>query len=305
MNKVRATYKRSLAKDEYRMKTAMSSSKCSMWGGRLVAHEIGHGVYKFQHTFDYGVAEKSTDNLMDYNNGDFLAHYQWRVMQDSVMFVWKGLQDDEDGMWTTDGHFYLFSYIGMLMGLDYNTARVYGALSEAPDSKVQMSMNKENLSKSTVNEGDMEEEQTWAIGRLQQQNHALTHGEHGIELATTIYALKKYGGVNSSYSKFLYHRFGDCYAHFDIDDDSEVFTDVDLSKYYDAFQGFLDDIFKKVCFVKVGESNFDNKGDIHTLTKPNEIYRRPDSYFILTTCNQDIFIQNIIISIYKLLINHI
>jgi hypothetical protein len=66
--------------------------------GRLVAHEIGHGVYKFQHTFDYGVAEKSTDNLMDYNNGDFLAHYQWRVMQDSVMFVWGLFQDDEDGM---------------------------------------------------------------------------------------------------------------------------------------------------------------------------------------------------------------
>ncbi len=66
--------------------------------GRLVAHEIGHGVYKFQHTFDYGVEEKSTDNLMDYNNGDFLAHYQWRVMQDSVMFVWGLFQDDEDGM---------------------------------------------------------------------------------------------------------------------------------------------------------------------------------------------------------------
>lgn len=66
--------------------------------GRVVAHELGHGVYKFQHTFDYKIPEKSTDNLMDYNNGDFLAHYQWRVMQDSVMFVWKGLQDDEDGM---------------------------------------------------------------------------------------------------------------------------------------------------------------------------------------------------------------
>lgn len=51
----------------------MSSSKCSMWGGSLVAHEIEHGVYKFQHTFDYGVAEKSTDNLMDNNNVDFLG----------------------------------------------------------------------------------------------------------------------------------------------------------------------------------------------------------------------------------------
>jgi hypothetical protein len=33
MNKVRAAYKRSLAKDEDRMKTVISSSKCSMWGG--------------------------------------------------------------------------------------------------------------------------------------------------------------------------------------------------------------------------------------------------------------------------------
>ena len=78
--------------------------------GRLVAHEIGHGVYKFQHTFDYGVAEKSTDNLMDYNNGDFLAHYQWRVMQDSVMFVWGLFQDDEDGMGFFDS--FGFHWIG-------------------------------------------------------------------------------------------------------------------------------------------------------------------------------------------------
>jgi hypothetical protein len=41
---------------------------------------------------------RATYKRLDYNNGDFLAHYQWRVMQDSVMFVWKVLQDDEDGM---------------------------------------------------------------------------------------------------------------------------------------------------------------------------------------------------------------
>ena len=67
--------------------------------GRLVAHELGHGVYKFQHLFDYkDIKEGSTDNLMDYNNGDFLAHFQWKIMQDSAMFVWKVLQDDEDAM---------------------------------------------------------------------------------------------------------------------------------------------------------------------------------------------------------------
>lgn len=39
---------------------------------------------------------------LDYNNGDFLAHYQWKVMQDSVMFVWGLLQDDEDGLLLDD-----------------------------------------------------------------------------------------------------------------------------------------------------------------------------------------------------------
>ena len=76
----------------------------SLSDARLVAHELGHGVYRLQHTFDYKHAEEDkykTDNLMDYNGGSFLAHYQWRIMQDSVMFVWKSLQDDEDGMWTT------------------------------------------------------------------------------------------------------------------------------------------------------------------------------------------------------------
>ena len=41
---------------------------------------------------------RSTYKRLDYNNGDFLAHYQWRVMQDSVMPVWGLFQDDEDGM---------------------------------------------------------------------------------------------------------------------------------------------------------------------------------------------------------------
>ena len=40
---------------------------------------------------------RATYKRLDYNNGDFLAHYRWKVMQDSVMFVWELLQDDEDG----------------------------------------------------------------------------------------------------------------------------------------------------------------------------------------------------------------
>ena len=73
---MRITYKKSLTKDEYSVKTVISSSKCSLCENPLVAHEIGHGVYKLQHTFDYdGLVEKKaqTDNIMDYirKNGNF------------------------------------------------------------------------------------------------------------------------------------------------------------------------------------------------------------------------------------------
>lgn len=74
--------------------------------GHLVAHEIGHGVFKFQHPFAYKRIKENekynrkTNNLMDYNGGEYLGHYQWRAMQDSVGFVWSALQDDEDGMST-------------------------------------------------------------------------------------------------------------------------------------------------------------------------------------------------------------
>ncbi len=49
---------------------------------------------------------------LDYNNGDFLAHYQWRVMQDSVMFVWGLFQDDENGMWTIRNLFFNIVCLG-------------------------------------------------------------------------------------------------------------------------------------------------------------------------------------------------
>lgn len=65
--------------------------------GRLIAHEIGHGVYNLSHTFDQFEKGK-TGNLMDYCDGDFLAHHQWKVIDDSTRIVWKFMQDDEDGM---------------------------------------------------------------------------------------------------------------------------------------------------------------------------------------------------------------
>ena len=81
------------------------NGKNELTDSRLIAHELGHGVFRLQHTFAYNgkeSTEKKTDNLMDYNpsNPDFLAHFQWEVLQNTAFFVWKAFQDDEDGMFT-------------------------------------------------------------------------------------------------------------------------------------------------------------------------------------------------------------
>ena len=48
---------------------------------RTIAHEICHGAFHLKHTFDatdYLAPEKATDNLMDYNHGEVLNHWQWK-----------------------------------------------------------------------------------------------------------------------------------------------------------------------------------------------------------------------------------
>jgi hypothetical protein len=56
-----------------------------------VAHELGHGRFKLYHTFDkhYGAVTGSdvSNNLMDYNNGEHLAKWQWDQIHDPAMLV--------------------------------------------------------------------------------------------------------------------------------------------------------------------------------------------------------------------------
>ncbi len=69
----------------------------------VVAHELGHGLWKLRHTFDdsYGktaqATEGTTNNLMDYNNGIALAKWQWDQLREPAVF--DGWFDgDEEGM---------------------------------------------------------------------------------------------------------------------------------------------------------------------------------------------------------------
>ena len=66
---------------------------------RTMAHELGHGVFHLSHTFDnkYQIPEKSTENLMDYKGGTYLAKHQWDGIHDPGLVI--GIfESDEDAM---------------------------------------------------------------------------------------------------------------------------------------------------------------------------------------------------------------
>ena len=58
---------------------------------RTIAHELGHGIFTLQHTFDseYGgrKSEGKTANLMDYAGGKELAAFQWNIMASPAVFT--------------------------------------------------------------------------------------------------------------------------------------------------------------------------------------------------------------------------
>lgn len=169
-----------------------------------MTHELCHGLYGLEHTFKYGVDENAVpENIMSYSTqiGRTPSKYfQWYNIENPSEYHFPFTDSAEDGEFTTDGHYYLFTYLGMLMGLDYNSAETLGKLSEYPDTKV-------------INSTTMQENITWLFGGSQQRCHALTGGKFGVELATTVYCILH--KLNKENQRYLFHRFGDCYAHSD------------------------------------------------------------------------------------------
>ena len=58
---------------------------------RTIAHEVGHGIFTLQHTFDaeYGKGtQDTTNNLLDYTEtGKELAAFQWNIMANPAVFT--------------------------------------------------------------------------------------------------------------------------------------------------------------------------------------------------------------------------
>ncbi len=80
---------------------------------KTIAHELGHGLYSFEHTFENkGAKQGSTDNLMDYNDGiadKMLKVWQWNLLYTHKNYTVPFLEDDEDAMRTTDKYYMTMS----------------------------------------------------------------------------------------------------------------------------------------------------------------------------------------------------
>ncbi|HCX20466.1 MAG: hypothetical protein CMB80_05925 [Flammeovirgaceae bacterium] len=60
-----------------------------------IAHELGHGVYRLEHTFaEKGIPQGQTQNLMDYAGGRQLYKYQWDYVHNPTSVI--TLFDDEE-----------------------------------------------------------------------------------------------------------------------------------------------------------------------------------------------------------------
>ncbi len=61
----------------------------------IMAHELGHGAFNLQHTFDEFSSLENTDNLMDYQKGTGLCKYQWDYVHDPQRVI-SLFEDDEE-----------------------------------------------------------------------------------------------------------------------------------------------------------------------------------------------------------------
>ncbi|MEL6537957.1 MAG: hypothetical protein AAFQ98_21235, partial [Bacteroidota bacterium] len=101
------------------------------WIQKTVAHELGHGVFRFPHWWEEaGTYIKSTDNLMDYRKeGTDLRYRQWEQIRNPPS-VATLLEDDDDAA-IKDAYRTTFEILDLGKGQTTSTIHYYD--DEAPD----------------------------------------------------------------------------------------------------------------------------------------------------------------------------
>jgi hypothetical protein len=70
-------------------------------GHRTIAHELAHGIASLEHPFQDDIQTKGkTENLLDYNDGVALWHFQWDKLQNppNRIFKWNFEEEDAEGV---------------------------------------------------------------------------------------------------------------------------------------------------------------------------------------------------------------
>jgi hypothetical protein len=202
---------------------------------RTIAHELGHGIFGLKHPFtEYNIKKGSTNLLMDYGTDNAFTHMDWQTIHAPGLQLYQYLQSDQDGEYETDGHYSTVYLASLMLGMDQEKALELAIATEAPDTSIHSEIR-------------FELNDTWAHTDGSQQNiHSLTGGFHGIEEFFTAIKFLNPQNKNSEELGELLHRFGDTYAHTEINNlkpdaikEAIKLKDADtttIQKYIDAWK---------------------------------------------------------------------
>ncbi|MCG8410919.1 MAG: hypothetical protein MI739_06525, partial [Bacteroidales bacterium] len=137
-------------KEQYAFIHSVSNSKAA----QLIAHELGHGAFRLWHTFSsnsqYTMPEKTSDNLMDYNNGTRLHAWQWKNIHNPKAGLYM-FQKEEEGEMKTENDL-ITDVIGKLRCAKASNknkifigsnGRYISGKNKTPDFFVELYLNKE------------------------------------------------------------------------------------------------------------------------------------------------------------------
>lgn len=204
---------------------------------KIAAHELGHGIFGLEHPFTNKIDQGKTDFLMDYdngkNNGTTLWHNDWKQINDPKFKLYL-FQDNSQGEYETDGHYSTVYLVSLMLGMDPAKAKALATATEAPDTTIH-------------SDTKFELNDTWGHPNgSQQEIHSLTGGFHGIEEFFTAIKFLYTQTDNIVELGKLLHRFGDTYAHTQINNlkpedvkESMDLKDADsatIKKYIDAWK---------------------------------------------------------------------